>query len=208
MKNIPHLLISLVSLCLLVSIDASAERRQANWYLPQKLSDANMQIEFEVDSTWHTVHGKTSSITGHARLSKSDDPTALDILIELPVAMLNTADEDRDAELRSIMAVDQYPTIRLNAANAPLRCVPAAVVEQGQCSDTLMAKLTIRATTTELEVPIVIRAEPGRFAVSGTFKIRWAEYGVEDPSIFLIATVDPIVEIKFKVQLSATDAAE
>lgn len=178
-----------------------AESKVSNWNLPVELNDQNTTVKFEVDSTWHKVHGKTSGVHGSATLKKQDDPSSVAVQISIPVAQFDTDSSKRDKELREVMFASEYTEVKFVSTSLGKKCTPGIVLRDSSCEDLLKGKLTIVNTTSDVEIPVTVTVDKDKnFTVSGEFSIRWAEYGVEDPSI-LIAKVDPVATISFEVQL-------
>lgn len=185
----------------MLPLETLAQPIQPDWNLPVAISDDNTSIRFEVDSTWHLVHGVAANSTGQIALKEPADPTSVVLSLELPVAELDTENSKRDSRMREILLAENYPTITFSGAGLSRGCTPALVARDGVCEDFIKGELTILATTKEIELPLLIRMETGNaYVVTGSIPIRWAEYGVEDPSIF-VARVDPVVTIYFSVSL-------
>jgi polyisoprenoid-binding protein YceI len=185
---------------ILVPLSALAAPTTESWYLPVELSDMNTSVGFVVDSTWHTVHGVTSGITGVAKLSDQIDPASVNIMLNLPVAKFDTDNGSRDKKLRRVMAEDKFPKVRFEGTGLSGRCNPKLVIAEHKCSDLLKGKLTIRDISKDLSIPVLISFEENRFLINGSVEIDWSDFGVEDPSI-LIATVSKKVKIDFSVVL-------
>lgn len=180
------------------------QARAANtgiWNLPVNLDDKNVKVTFELDTTWHQVEGKTSSIIGKAWLKDPQIARSVNVELMLPVGKFNTDNESRDETLREIMDAEKYPEVKFRADGLLKDCLPAQVQLEGRCQDALSATLQIRDVAKKLELPVEITYQRGRYEVSGEVPLKWEEFGVEDPSIFLVATVDPVVKIIFSVQL-------
>lgn len=185
---------------------ANAETGRESWYLPQNLSDKNAKITFKVDTTWHEVHGTTSGIRGNIKLASAPNPSVLDFQVSVPAASLMTGNESRDETLHEIMAAKTFPNISLAGVKEPIECLPAQVADDNQCSTTIEATLQIRSTAKRVRIPLVISHQNNRFIISGKFSIDWKAFGVEDPSIFLIARVNSTVQVDFEVELTAEGA--
>lgn len=191
----------LLSGFLLLPINSFAAPPSDNWNLPQEVSDQNVQVNFELDTTWHVVHGKTSDIKGKAWLADAANPKSVNVTLEIPVAKFNTDDSDRDETLREVMAADKFANVVFTATGLSGNCTPELTMKNGSCQDKLISSLKIREIKMPIELPVDITYENDTYKVSGKFPITWAEYGVEDPSIFLIAKVEPIAEVNFVVTL-------
>jgi polyisoprenoid-binding protein YceI len=191
----------LVLLTLFVStVYADSPGNQASWNLPMNLSDKNTSVHFEVDSTWHMVHGKAHNISGTAYLSDGSDPSSVQVSVEIPIKELDTDNSMRDSKLRSIMAAEEFPLLRFIGAGLAKKCTPALVLRDGKCHDTMPGSLTIRDISKKVALSVEITKVPKGFTVKGLLPIIWADYGVEDPSI-LVAKVEPLVNVLFTVQL-------
>ncbi len=187
--------------------EESAATDAAHWYLPQKLTDQNLKVWFEVDSTWHMVEGKTANVQGQVSLIDENDARSISLQMSLPVASFDTDSSSRDERMREVMSAQKYPVVRFES-NEPLQaCLPAVVLRDGICSDKLVGKLTILSSTQTVQIPINIRALAQQaFEIEGQLSIEWEKYGVEDPSI-LIARLDPVATIFFKGQLEPQSAS-
>lgn len=197
---------SLVFLTLLFCAQCFAEPTLSTWHLPQVLDDTNTTVRFEVDSTWHLVHGATSGLTGKASLQDVNDPTSVKVSLSLPVAKFDTDNSSRDERMNEVMFSDTYPTVSFVGEKLQKRCTPAVVRRDKKCHDELKGKLTILKTTKDVALPLIIQESgAGGFVVEGSLALRWAEYGVEDPSIF-IARLNPVVTVFFTARLEPLTA--
>ena len=68
---------------LLIPLSSQAETKLASWNLPVELTDKNTTVKFEVDSTWHMVHGTTAHISGNAKLLKPEDPSSVNVNLSI-----------------------------------------------------------------------------------------------------------------------------
>ena len=170
-----------------------------SWNLPQKLSDKNTTIDFEVDTTWHLVEGKTKGLQGEVSLSDPKDPNSITATLTLPVNKFDTDNSDRDEEMRAAMAEDKFPAVTLKIDRAKEICT-TEVAQQKGCKALLEGSLSIRGVTRSLTLPVKINYKANKYIIAGTFTFPWASFGVEDPSIF-VAKVYPDVTIKFKLKL-------
>ncbi|MCB0339139.1 MAG: YceI family protein, partial [Bdellovibrionales bacterium] len=182
--------------------DDSSSNDKSTWYLPSGLTDSNTTVEFNVDSTWHMVEGKTAGVEGSAKLADNSDPRTLVVEVKLPVAKFDTDSSKRDREMRDVMAEKEFPFVSFESTSPLAQCVPAIVLRDGSCEDILKGVLQIRDVKKDILIPIVISNIGDSFEVTGAIPVKWAEFGVEDPSIF-IARLDSTVNVNFKVVLKA-----
>lgn len=175
------------------------------WNLPMQASDANVKAAFEVDSTWHMVHGTTSSLTGKIWLENPADFSSVRATLHIPVSAFDTQRKSRDRRMREVMAADTYPEVVFELLGTEGLCSPQKIAVESPCPAKLNGRLTIRGTSMDVLLPVNVSRRAHAFVIEGKKDITWADYGVEDPSI-LIAKVDPIVTVNFEVTLGDPDA--
>lgn len=177
----------------------------APWNLPQQLTGENLEIKFDVDTTWHTVHGHPQSVAGKAWLSDPKDFRSVAIDLRLPVNGLDTANKSRDAELYQDMDQATFPEIHFLLSDAENICNPASLKAGESCEFVGHGALTIRDVTKQLAIPAKIESHTdGSYAVIGSTRFRWLDFGIKDPSIF-IARVKPNVDVRFELHLPAKE---
>lgn len=195
MKRIGSILI------LLLAAQPCFAQEGAGWRLPLELNDQNTQVRFEVDSTWHMVHGEVSGISGMAEQRDPNDPASIQAEIHFPVKKFDTGWGMRDSSLYDHMAADTYPEVTLEITGLKGGCGPEEAAAGG-CSGTLQAKLHIRDVSRPVDLPVTIVRQGADYLASGSYTFRWAAYNVEDPSIML-AKVKPDVKVLYSVRVPA-----
>jgi len=171
-----------------------------DWSLPATMGDSNTSVNFEVDSTFHLVQGKTSGVSGSIKQADPSDPLSIAVDLTIPVESFNTDWSSRDEKMRTVMAADTYKIVRFASTRLHQDCHPARVRQQRRCSGTLDGTLTIRGVSKPVSLPVQIVREKDRDRISGSISIAWADYNVEDPSI-LIAKLDPSVTIAYSTEV-------
>ncbi len=172
------------------------------WNLPQVLNAENTEIKFSLDTTWHTLEGQVRVVGGEVRLTDPRDYKAVGAVIHIPVTAMDTGNKSRDKEMRQVMSAETFPEISFVLSNLGSEiCNPSAMATEEPCSFHATGELKIRDITKNLPVSAsVIKTRGQDYVVSGTTKLDWSEFGVEDPSI-LVARVHKDVTINFKMQL-------
>ncbi len=203
MRNI----IVVILICLSSTLAAYAEAPKKggmvqHWFTPAILSSENTSVTFELDSTWHTVHGQVPGVSGEVSLKNPANPLSVQVSAKMKVSSFDTDSNMRDSKMRDVMDAESFPVVTFIADGLKKNCTPALVLKNGKCDDELGASLTIRDVTKKFIVPVSISSAENAFLVKGALPISWMEFGVEDPSI-LIASVDPTVTIHFEVMLKA-----
>ena len=195
-KNLCMLTVVLLFSCFQLAV---ADSQSLTWKLPTQLTDFNTKLTFQVDSTWHMVHGVSSGIHG----SVHQDGGLFGIDVDIPVGRLDTDNSSRDERLREIMQEKKFHNISFHS-NHILSCTSAMVMRDGVCETNIEGKLKMLSTEKAISVPIHIEYNRGKntFEIDGHTKFLWPDFGIEDPSIF-IASVDPDVEIFFHTTIPA-----
>ena len=195
------LLYNLFCIGIFVPISVLAESKVSSWYLPKKLSDLNTKVTFEVDSTWNLIKTVTSSLHGTANLEDLNDPTTVNVLLNLPVEKFETGSSMHNGRMREVMLIEKYPEVIFSGKRLLKRCTPALVIRDGKCSETITAELTMLSKTLPITMPIQVSYESdSSFVISGQVPIVWGDFGIEDPSMF-VNRLDPIANVSFKTYL-------
>lgn len=171
-----------------------------SWNLPKSLGDENVAVSFDLDTTWHMLHGQTKNITGQASLSNPRDPQSVQVEMKIPVNLFDTDNQSRDERLREVMSASDYPEVVIKTSRMESDCVPADVDKGADCTGKLFGELSIRNVKKSVLLPFTMKKEGDRYSVVGEVEFNWLDFGVEDPSIF-IAKVAKKVTVKYSVRL-------
>ncbi len=171
------------------------------WTPPAEVNSETVKINFQVDSTWHLIEGEVPNVSGRIWLERKSDPTSIRGDLKAEVAAFDTDNGSRDKELRHVMDAEQFPVVSMVISGfSGEPCSPIKVEKTGECKGLLKAKITIRDVSKDIELPYLVRRDGGSYDVKGEFSLRWADFGVEDPSI-LVAKLDDTVKIKYVMKM-------
>ena len=140
---------------------------------------------FDLGATMHTVHGTTSKLTGNVKVvPENGGGLALTGRIEVDAAALQTGNARRDEKMHEkSLDVPQFPVLVLE----PEHFAPSAPAgDDGRVSGKILGRLTIRGMTQPVTIEATLSPSGGGIAVSGTFDVRWADFGIPDPSFFVV----------------------
>jgi polyisoprenoid-binding protein YceI len=177
----------------IVSLVLSALIVQAGTYT---IDPERCEAGFDLKATMHTVHGSTKGVAGQVRVEPEDSGTLrLSGRIEIDAASLDTDNDKRDATLKGkTLLVGTYPKIVFE----PERFVPAGSPgADGTISGTLAGRLTIRGKTQPAQMRAALTPTGHHIAVSGTFDVPWADFGIPDPSFFVVR-IEPVAHARFR----------
>ena len=177
----------------------NAEDQLRNWHLPLAVSDANTKATFKFDTTWITVRGKTSQLSGKVWLEDPADYRSVRAEIHFPVRAIDTANAARDNDLRKVMNEPQFPEVTLSVSGVDNLCSPEIIDQQGVCSGMMHGTLTIRGVSRALDLPFLLKKDGNAYVTGGSVKFSWKDFGVEDPSSFY-ARVHKTVKVDYSVR--------
>jgi polyisoprenoid-binding protein YceI len=150
-----------------------------------RIDPATCEAGFDLKATGHTVHGTTTRVTGEVRV-EPDPVGALTLTgtIAIVAASLQTGNDKRDATMHSkSLLVDTYPTIEFQ----PERFTPSSPPDaDGSVTGVLGGRLTMRGQTKAQAITATLVTKGERILASGAFDVTWAEFGIPDPSFFIV----------------------
>ncbi len=163
-----------------------------------KIDPAACEAGFDLKATAHTVHGTTRSVQGEVHVEPGDVGTLrFSGTVSIAAAALETANDKRDATMHSkSLLVDRYPTIDF----APERFTPSGPpATDGSVAGVLTGRLTIRGQTKPQTIAARLALKGERIVASGTFDVAWAEFGIPDPSFFIVR-IEKTAHAHFRVE--------
>jgi polyisoprenoid-binding protein YceI len=163
-----------------------------------RILPAASEAGFDLKATMHTVHGSTTGVTGGVRVEPADGGAlVLSGRIEIGAASLVTGNEKRDATMHDTsFLVTSYPTIVFE----PERFVPSGPpAADGATAGALTGRLTIRGTTKPQKIEATLAPRGERIVASGTFDVAWAEFGIPDPSFFIVR-IERVAHARFRAE--------
>ncbi len=175
------------------------------WNLPKPLTTQNTEVTFEVDSTWHLVHGIAKQVEGKLWLEDPKDFRSVRGEVKLPVAEFDTDNSSRDSKLRKVMHADTSPLVTFQiTGSVPMLCDPTKLPESAACSFEVPGELAINNVKKDVMVTASLTHLQEAYRISGVTTIKWADFMIDDPSI-LIAKLHDEVKISFVVILNLKD---
>jgi polyisoprenoid-binding protein YceI len=178
----------------LASLLLSALIAQATAY---SIDPAACEAGFELKATMHTVHGSTRKVSGEVRATPEEaGALSLSGRIEIDAAALETGNEKRDATMRrTSLLVASFPAIVFE----PERFSPTGPAgADGAVPGILTGRLTIRGVSKAQAIVAGLAHRGARIVASGSFDLAWADFGVPDPSFFVVR-IDKTVHARFNV---------
>lgn len=175
------------------------------WNLPIKIDPSNSKVSFEVDTTWHTVHGVVKQLRGNLSLSEPSDFSSITGDVVIPVLSLDTDNGMRDDKMREVMDATHFTQIKFHLDKASKICSPEQLASAGRCEVQLDGVLEIRNVKRDVHLSGEMSRAKSGYTVNARTKFRWADFGVEDPSILVARVAEEVVVL---VQVALTDGGQ
>lgn len=160
-----------------------------------RIDAAHAGAGFELDATLHTVHGKTSGVSGQVAATPAPDGSlTFEGKIEIDAKSIVTGNDRRDATMHdSCLDVARHPSFLLE----PESFVPSAAAPGGgSVAGTIKGRLTIRGVTRPTTIAATLTPAGDGIDTEGTFDVAWADYKIPDPS-FLFVRLKPVLHAHF-----------
>jgi polyisoprenoid-binding protein YceI len=145
-----------------------------------------------------TAVGRTPDVTGSVTLSGTTI-TAVDLTADL--STLQSDKSQRDGQLkRQALETSTYPTATFKLTQPiELGSVPAVgqVVQATATGD-----LTIHGVTKSVQIPVEARLSGNVVTVTGSIEILFADYGIRQPTSFLVLSIADHGTMEFQLQLT------
>lgn len=183
------------SFALALALSSTSIAEAAPPLMPLLINDSNSSVHFTVDSTWHEVHGQTKGLSGRLELARPADYESLHGEITLPVKTFDTDNSKRDDKLRDVMAEPEHPLVKFSLQSLELGCDKALEQVQGVCPLTAKGELNIRGVSRPWELKGELRQQEEKTEITAKGNLNWKDFGVEDPSIPVIAKLAEEVEV-------------
>lgn len=152
------------------------------------LDPAASSIEFELGATLHTVEGSFDLTEGRVTVDPASGEASGRIVVDATSG--DTGKEKRDRDMHEkVLESDRHPTIVFHPAR-----VEGEVPTSGGGAVTLHGSLDIHGSRHPLAVPLDVTVDGDRVTATGSFTVPYVEWGMEDPSTFILR-VDKEVEV-------------
>jgi polyisoprenoid-binding protein YceI len=165
------------------------------------LDPAACRVGFSLQATLHVARGTLPVKEGEIRFDLETGRASGRVVLDASQA--TTANRTRDEKMRGeVLETARYPEIVFVPAE-----VRGEIDGEGNGKVALTGTLSIHGSGHPFTVSASIRVRDNRLGAEGTFAIPYVEWGMKDPSVFLLR-VSKEVEVHFEAAggLSAASA--
>ena len=151
------------------------------------LDPERTRLPFQLKATMHTVHGEAHLASGWLRVDPLTAAASGEIVVEAATADTGNASRDKKMH-RKVLESDDHPTIVLR----PTR-VEGPLDRGGAVDVVLVGKFELLGTPHEVSIPISLQLDGAEFSGSASFTIPYVEWGLEDPSTFVLRVAKEVL---------------
>ncbi len=157
------------------------------------LDPEQTSIALHLQATLHSVHGTAAAVSGSMRLDAESGTATGEVIIDAATA--ETRNKKRDKKMHAkVLRSAEHPRILLR----PTR-LEGSLAQPGTSDVVLHGEMEILGQAHDIAIPLHIEIEAGRFRANGSFEVPYVEWGLEDPSTFVLR-VAKVVEITIEAE--------
>lgn len=171
-----------------LAVPVPAEAQDTSDQIVVRLDPNASNVTFTLGATLHTVEGSFDVTRGEIRFDPDSGKASGEIVVD--VTSGDTGKEGRDEDMHAkVLESNQYP----KAVLTPTR-IDGDLPDSGSGKLTLRGTLKLHGSTHEVSIPTEVTVEGDRLEATGSFRIPYVDWGMTDPSKFLLS-VDPHVDV-------------
>ena len=166
------------------------------------LDPAQTKVNFTVDSTLHTVHGDFRLKRGSIQFDNSTGAAMGELVVDS--ASGESGSDGRDKKMhKDILESPKYSDIVFTPQH-----VKGTVANEGKSNVEVEGVLTMHGKSKPVAMPLEVQLQNGTGSADGTFSVKYLEWGMKNPSTFILRVNDTVhihVHAIGKITTSAVD---
>jgi polyisoprenoid-binding protein YceI len=165
------------------------------------LDSAQTKVNFTVDSTLHTVHGDFRLKRGSIQFDNATGVASGELVVDS--ASGESGSDGRDKRMhKDILESPKYSDIVF----APQH-VKGTVANEGKSNVEVEGILTMHGKSKPVTMPLEVQLQNGTGSADGSFSVKYLEWGMKNPSTFILRVNDTVHIHVHAVGTIATGAA-
>ena len=174
-----HVALSLLAATLV----ASAAQAQQKTFT---LDPAQTKVNFTVDSTLHTVHGDFRLKRGSIQFDNSTGAATGEMVVDS--ASGESGNDGRDKKMhKDILESPKYSDIVFTPQH-----VKGTVANEGKSTVEVEGMLTMHGKAKPVTMPLEVQLQNGTGSADGTFSVKYQDWGMKNPSTFVLRVNDTV----------------
>jgi polyisoprenoid-binding protein YceI len=155
------------------------------------LEPAQSQVHWTLNSALHTIHGTFALKSGTVHFNPETGTAGGEIVVYAPSGQSGNASRDKRMH-KEILETAKYPDVIFRPMH-----VEGKVSQSGASEVKLSGRLSIHGADHDLTALVHVELARDRWTGTATFKIPYMEWGIKDPSNFLLK-VQPVVSVELE----------
>lgn len=150
------------------------------------LDPAQTKVNFTVDSTLHTVHGDFRLKRGSIQFDKSTGAAAGELVVDS--ASGESGSDGRDKKMhKDILESPKYSDITFTPQH-----VKGTVANEGKSTIEVEGVLMMHGKSKPVTMPLEVQLQNGTGSADGSFSVKYQEWGIKNPSTFILRVNDTV----------------
>jgi polyisoprenoid-binding protein YceI len=150
------------------------------------LDPAQTKVNFTVDSTLHTVHGDFRLKRGSIQFVNFSGAATGELVVDS--ASGESGNNGRDKKMhKEILESPKYSDIVFTPQH-----LKGTVANEGKSTIEVEGTLTMHGKSKPVTMPLEVQLQNGTGSADGTFSVKYQEWGMKNPSTFVLRVNDSV----------------
>jgi polyisoprenoid-binding protein YceI len=150
------------------------------------LDPVQTKINFTVDSTLHTVHGDFQLKRGSIQFDNATGAASGELVVDS--ASAESGSDGRDKKMhKDVLESPKYSDIAFTPQH-----VKGTVANEGKSTVEVEGILTMHGKSKPVTMPLEVELENGSGSADGSFSVKYQEWGMKNPSTFILRVNDTV----------------
>ena len=150
------------------------------------LDPVQTKINFTVDSTLHTVHGDFQLKRGSIQFDNATGAASGELVVDS--ASAESGNDGRDKKMhKDVLESPKYSDIVFTPQH-----VKGTVANEGKSTVEVEGILTMHGKSKPVTMPLEIELQNGFGSADGSFSVKYQEWGMKNPSTFILRVNDTV----------------
>lgn len=151
-----------------------------------ELDPAQTKVDFTVDSTLHTVHGDFHLKRGSIQFDDASGQAGGELVVDS--ASGQSGSDGRDKRMhKDILESPKYSDIVFTPQH-----IKGTVAADGKSQVDVDGLLTMHGKSRPMTLSLQVQLQGGAGSADGTFTVRYQEWGLKNPSTFVLRVSDKV----------------